>query len=269
MLLSTFVAAGVARALVGLPILKTFWPLLAAVLLSEAVAAPVIILADAATQQAAEAAGSDYGRVRLFGAVGLGAFSPLNGLLVTRFGNGAGFLAGAAAWLSASCLTAMLPVSGLSAAAARGQRPAGRRAASEAGGGSSCCGGRLPLPLPAPAPAAEKKKRGLSEGSVQLLLVVVVLLPLLRTPSPMSRSRPLSPHEEEEEEDQSAREKQQFQQQQQKRQKGRGRRHRRQQQRRRQQHNSWDRPGLLSRSHPASEGPRRPALAFPPTEEEE
>ena len=158
MLLSTFVAAGVARALVGLPILKTFWPLLAAVLLSEAVAAPVIILADAATQQAAEAAGSDYGRVRLFGAVGLGAFSPLNGLLVTRFGNGAGFLAGAAAWLSASCLTAMLPVSGLSAAAARGQRPAGRRAASEAGGGSSCCGGRLPLPLPAPAPAAERQQ---------------------------------------------------------------------------------------------------------------
>ena len=128
--------------------LKTFWPLLAAVLISEAVAAPVIILADAATQQAAEAAGSDYGRVRLFGAVGLGAFSPLNGLLVTRFGNGAGFLAGAAAWLSASCLTAMLPVAGLSAAAARGQRPAGRRAASEVEG-SSCCGGHLPLPAPA------------------------------------------------------------------------------------------------------------------------
>jgi len=136
---------------VGLPFLKTFWPLLAAVSLSEAVAAPVIILADAATQQAAEAAGSDYGRVRLFGAVGLGAFSPLNGLLVTRLGNGAGFAAGAAAWLAASCLTAALPVAGLSSAAARGQRPAGRRAASEAGGGSSCCGGRLPLPLPAPA----------------------------------------------------------------------------------------------------------------------
>ena len=50
--LSTFVAAGVARGLVGLPFLKTFWPLLAAVSLSEAVAAPVIILADAATQSA-------------------------------------------------------------------------------------------------------------------------------------------------------------------------------------------------------------------------
>ena len=154
-LLSTFVAAGIARGLVGLPALSSFWPLLAAVLASEAVAAPVIILADAATQQAASEAGSDYGKVRLFGALGLGAFSPLNGLIVTRLGSGAGFAAGAAAWLSASCLTAMLPVSGLSAAAAQGEKPAGRRA-SEAGG-SSCCGGHLPLPLPSAQRSPERE----------------------------------------------------------------------------------------------------------------
>jgi len=121
----------------------------------------VIILADASTQQAAERAKSDYGRVRLFGALGLGAFSPLNGAIVTKFGNGAGFLAGALAWLlSSSVLTAMLPTGGLAAAAAKGKRPAGRRA-SEAGGSSFC--GHLPLPLSSsssPAVATEVSRLG-------------------------------------------------------------------------------------------------------------
>lgn len=54
-------------------------------LATEVVAAPVMVLADAATQ-AAGARDTDYGRSRLFGAVGVGVFSPVNGVLVTRYG---------------------------------------------------------------------------------------------------------------------------------------------------------------------------------------
>ena len=82
-LLATFAAAGVLRYLQWYA--HGFWPLLAAVLATEVVAAPVMVLADAATQ-AAGARDTDYGRSRLFGAVGVGVFSPVNGVLVMRHG---------------------------------------------------------------------------------------------------------------------------------------------------------------------------------------
>lgn len=82
-LLGTFAAAGILRYTQWFA--HSFWPLLATVLATEVVAAPVMVLADAATQ-AAGARDTDYGRSRLFGAVGVGVFSPVNGVLVTRYG---------------------------------------------------------------------------------------------------------------------------------------------------------------------------------------
>jgi hypothetical protein len=82
-LLLTFAAAGVLR--YALWHARGFWPLLATVLAVEVAAAPVMVLADAATQAAGKR-DTDYGRSRLFGAVGVGVFSPVNGALVTRYG---------------------------------------------------------------------------------------------------------------------------------------------------------------------------------------
>lgn len=93
----TFVAAGVSRRLL-LPAAAAGFPvLLAAVLIMEIVSSPVNVLADASVTVSRGA--SAYGKTRLFGAVGWGAFAPVGGAILSKFGVAAAFDANAAGWL--------------------------------------------------------------------------------------------------------------------------------------------------------------------------
>jgi len=112
---------------------RGYGPTLALVLAMEAVGAPVNIIVDAATMAAGEDEGA-YGRTRVWGAVGWGLFSPVGGWIVARYGLKAAFAANCSAWGAGVVLTALLPVSALSAthAGARAARAARRRAAADA-----------------------------------------------------------------------------------------------------------------------------------------
>ncbi|PNH05854.1 Major facilitator superfamily domain-containing protein 6 [Tetrabaena socialis] len=82
-LMATFVAAVAARMLLLLP--RGFGGLLAVVLLAQAVGAPVGALADAAVMRLCKK-DTEYGKFRLWGAVGWGAFSTVAGWLISHLG---------------------------------------------------------------------------------------------------------------------------------------------------------------------------------------
>ncbi|KAG2442634.1 hypothetical protein HXX76_002718 [Chlamydomonas incerta] len=82
-LLGTFVGSTAVRLLLLLP--RSFGGLLAVTLLAEVLAAPVGVMADAAVMNVCDKE-SDYGKFRLWGAVGWGAFSTPAGWIITRLG---------------------------------------------------------------------------------------------------------------------------------------------------------------------------------------
>ncbi|KXZ56834.1 hypothetical protein GPECTOR_1g752 [Gonium pectorale] len=83
-LLGCFVAAVSVRNL--LPLLPaSFAGLLCVALAAEVLSSPVSVLADAAVMQLCDKE-SDYGKYRLWGAVGWGSFSTVAGWVITRFG---------------------------------------------------------------------------------------------------------------------------------------------------------------------------------------
>ncbi|KAG2450232.1 hypothetical protein HYH02_000329 [Chlamydomonas schloesseri] len=134
-LLFTFVGSVAARLLILLP--RRFWGLLAATLLAECLRAPVNVLADAAAVRLC-AKGSDYGKFRLWGAVGWGAFSTPAGWIITRLGIQWAFYTNTL--MSLPCvyfgarLHSMRPPAAAAAAAA-GQQPVAARAAGAKGSG--------------------------------------------------------------------------------------------------------------------------------------
>ncbi|PNW85282.1 hypothetical protein CHLRE_03g179350v5 [Chlamydomonas reinhardtii] len=82
-LLVTFVGSTAVRLLLLLP--RDFGGLLAVTLLAEVLSAPVGVMADAAVMNVCDKE-SDYGKFRLWGAVGWGAFSTPAGWIITRLG---------------------------------------------------------------------------------------------------------------------------------------------------------------------------------------
>ena len=100
---------------------------LALALATEAVAAPIPVIADAAVVAAAPDA-DGYGRARLWGAVGWGGLSLVAGALVAAKGVGAGFAAYAAAAAATLGPTLLLPVGALAVAGGAVAGRAGARA---------------------------------------------------------------------------------------------------------------------------------------------
>ncbi|KAG2442633.1 hypothetical protein HXX76_002717 [Chlamydomonas incerta] len=146
-LLATFVGSVAARLLILLP--RSYWGLLAATLLAEFLRAPVNVLADAAAMQLC-AKESDYGKFRLWGAVGWGAFSTPAGWIITRLGIRWAFYTNTI--MSLPCLLfgarlhSMRPAAaaGAGAHAARRQGDAAKSGSVKHGGGVNGASGMAP-----------------------------------------------------------------------------------------------------------------------------
>jgi len=118
-LLFAYCSCGLLR--YSLRFVKGFPQTLGVVLLMEALGSPVNIIADAAVIASGKEEG-DYGRTRLFGAVGWGLCSPVGGWLVQKKGLGAGFVANGVGWGSGLLLTLMLPVGVLSSSSSKEEK---------------------------------------------------------------------------------------------------------------------------------------------------
>lgn len=127
-LVFAYCACGLLR--YSLRFVKGFPQTLGVVLLMEALGSPVNIIADACVIASGRTEG-DYGRTRLFGAVGWGLFSPVGGWLVQKKGLGAGFVANGVGWGSGLLLTLMLPVSVLASSSASKKKKEKKESASE------------------------------------------------------------------------------------------------------------------------------------------
>jgi PPP family 3-phenylpropionic acid transporter len=73
-------------AVLFMPHFSVFYPLFALVVLYAFFGAPIISLADSATMSMLGEKKADYGRIRLWGAVGWGLIAPVAGAVVERFG---------------------------------------------------------------------------------------------------------------------------------------------------------------------------------------
>jgi hypothetical protein len=135
-LLFTFVGSTAARLGVGAS--HSFSGVLVPVLLCESLAAPVTIISDAAVTAACDE--GEYGRQRLWGAVGWGSMALLAGTAVGAYGLGAAFVLHGLLALAVLPPSAMLPLGPLHARL--GERPAvppsDGEFATDKGGGS--CG---------------------------------------------------------------------------------------------------------------------------------
>jgi len=85
-----------ALCLAALPLLRSFWPVLAVSMLLAACFLPITAFIDSATMFMLPGQPEMYGRVRLGGTLGYGAAGYLAGLLIQRYGLAAGLWTGAA-----------------------------------------------------------------------------------------------------------------------------------------------------------------------------
>ncbi|KAK9815868.1 hypothetical protein WJX72_010994 [[Myrmecia] bisecta] len=109
-LLIAFVLAAVVRFSIALVHNLTYLILL--VVATEAINSPVGILVDASVMAACEQEG-DYGKSRVWGAIGWGSFSALSGVFVTRYGIYAAFVANLIGAAIAFIPTCFIPVQAL------------------------------------------------------------------------------------------------------------------------------------------------------------
>jgi hypothetical protein len=119
--LTCYVAAGFAKYGLQAAAKAGFGALLVAVLAVEILSAPVNVLADACAIAASPRGAGDYGKTRLWGAIGWGLGAPLGGWAVGAYGLPAAFAGSAAGWAVGGLFAVALPM-GAIAGAGGGER---------------------------------------------------------------------------------------------------------------------------------------------------